>query len=202
MPSIAEAKNYNPYLSAEVCVHHLHFSDQDYAPWGNFIKSNPAIKSSADRDALWQGLLNDTLDVVATDHAPHTRLEKKKHYWEIPSGLPLIQHSLPLMLEKLAQGKISLEKIVEKMAHSPAKLFRIQERGYIREGYFADLVLVDLHAPWIVKNEDLKYKCRWSPFEQTLFRSKVTHTWMNGHLVWSEGRFDECMSGQRLNFLA
>lgn len=187
-------------ITAEVCVHHLWFTDADYATRGTFIKWNPAIKTSADRDALWKALNDDRLDVVATDHAPHTLEEKQNPYISCPSGAPMVQHSLSAMLEMSALGHITLEKVVEKMCHAPARLFRIDRRGFIREGYYADLVLVDLEAPWTVNRENILYKCGWSPLEGTMFSHKVTHTWVNGYLVWDNGRLDDSRRGMRLEF--
>jgi dihydroorotase len=187
-------------ITAEACVHHLWFSDQDYATKGNFIKWNPAVKKASDREAIFQAVLNDTIDVIATDHAPHTLEEKQQSYLKAPSGGPLVQHSVVAMLDFYHQGKISLEKIVQKMSHNVADLFRIQDRGYIREGYWADLVLVDLDAPWEVKKENILYKCGWSPFEGHTFKSKVTHTIVSGNLVYEEGAFQEEVKGQRLLF--
>ncbi|MGY5851559.1 dihydroorotase [Salegentibacter sp. F14] len=171
-------------ITAEVCIHHLWFNDSDYAKKGTFIKWNPAVKTKEDQEALLKGLLEDYIDVVATDHAPHTREEKKNPYTKAPSGGPLVQHALPAMLQLHHQGKISLEKIVEKMCHNPAILYQIKDRGFIREGYKADLVLVDLNAPWAVQPDNIVYKCGWSPFEGVTFKSRVTHTFVNGNLVY------------------
>ena len=187
-------------ITAEACVHHLWFTDKFYAGKGNFIKWNPAIKGEFDRDGILKALLDDRIDIVATDHAPHTHEEKSLPYLSAPSGGPLVQHALPVMLELYHQGKISLEKIAEKMCHAPADCFGIEKRGYIRPDYFADLVLVDLHSPWTVTQENVLYKCRWSPFEGTRFHSSVTHTIVNGNLVYSEGKFDESARGMRLTF--
>ncbi len=187
-------------ITAEVCVHHLWFSQEDYAKKGTLIKWNPAVKSSKDRDALWEALLDDRIDVIATDHAPHTWDEKQQVYTKAPSGGPLVQHSLVALLEFYHQGKISLEKIVEKMCHNPAILFEIENRGYIREGYKADLVLVDLNSPWEVTRESLLYKCQWSPFENQKFESKVTHTFVNGHLAYESGEVSARKAGERLLF--
>jgi len=187
-------------ITAEACIHHLWFSDEDYAAKGNFIKWNPAIKSKTDRDAIFKALLDDRIDVIATDHAPHTIEEKNKRYLDASSGGPLIQHSLLAMLDFHAQGKISLEKIVEKMSHNPAILFQIDKRGYIREGYHADLVLVDLHDTETVNKSTILYACGWSPFEGHTFQSKIKHTLVSGHLVYSNGQFDESKKGQRLQF--
>ncbi len=171
-------------ITAEVCIHHLWFNDSDYAKKGTFIKWNPAVKTKKDQEALLKGLLDDFIDVVATDHAPHTKEEKKNPYTKAPSGGPLVQHALPAMLQLHHQGKISLEKIVEKMCHNPAILYQIKDRGFIREGYKADLVLVDLNAPWAVQPDNIVYKCGWSPFEGVTFKSRVTHTFVNGNLVY------------------
>jgi dihydroorotase len=189
-------------ISAEVCIHHLWFDDRDYQELGPLIKWNPAIKNSYDREKLLDGLLNDKIDIIATDHAPHLKSEKGNPYVECPSGGPLVQHSLVAMLGLFHLGRISIEKIVEKMCHGPAILYRIQNRGFIRKGYFADLVLVDPDDPWVVSKENILYKCGWSPFEGVTFKSRVTHTWVNGHLVFSQGRFDEKVKGQRLTFNA
>jgi dihydroorotase len=187
-------------ITAEVCVHHLWFHEADYDRLGTFIKWNPAIKSMEDRDELLAGLLSDKIDVVATDHAPHTREEKENSYFKAPSGGPLVQHSLPAMLEMFQRGLISLEKIVEKMCHAPAICFKVKNRGFIREGYAADLVLVDLNAPWMVEKNNILYKCGWSPFEGQRFQSAVSHTFVNGNLVYCNGTFDETVKGERLMF--
>ena len=187
-------------ITAEVCIHHLWFDDSHYPQKGTHIKWNPAIKTKQDREQLFQALLDDKLDVIATDHAPHTLKEKANTYFNAPSGGPLVQHALVAMLEFYHQGKIGLEKIVEKMCHSPAICFQIKNRGFIREGYAADLVLVDLQQPWQVKKENILYKCAWSPFEGYTFQSSITHTWINGHLAYKEGQFDDSQKGQRLEF--
>lgn len=187
-------------ITAEACIHHLWFSDEDYKTKGAFIKWNPAVKTSVDRDAILQGILENKIDVIATDHAPHTLEEKKQTYFKAPSGGPLIQHSLIAMLELHHKGKITLEKIAEKMAHAVADCFQIEKRGYIREGYFADLVLVDLKTSWIVDESNILYKCGWSPFDGLTFHSKITHTFVNGNLVYDNGKFDERKKGQRLLF--
>lgn len=171
-------------ITAEVCIHHLWFNDQDYATKGTLIKWNPAVKTKKDQEALLQGLLDNHLDVLATDHAPHTKEEKKNVYTKAPSGGPLVQHALPALLQMHHQGKISLEKIVEKACHNPAILFQIEKRGFIREGYKADLVLVDLNSPWAVQPDNIYSKCQWSPFEGTTFKSRITHTFVNGNLVY------------------
>ena len=187
-------------ITAEVCIHHLWFSDSDYDKKGSLIKWNPAVKTEQDRDQLWEALLDDRIDVVATDHAPHTLEEKDNVYANAPSGGPLVQHALPAMLENYHNGKISLEKMVEKMCHNPAKLFQLKKRGFLREGYFADLVAADLNNPWKVAKENIVYKCGWSPFEGETFRSKITHTFVNGHLAYEQGNFSELKNAQRLTF--
>ncbi len=183
-------------ITAEACIHHLWFSDDDYAHKGNFIKWNPAVKSKNDRDAIWEALLDNRIDVIATDHAPHTLEEKQRKYLEAPSGGPLVQHSLVAMLEFYHKGKITLERIAQKMSHSVARCFKIKERGFIREGYFADLVLVNLNQPTTVTKENLLYKCKWSPFEGVTFKSAV----VNGNLVFSNNKIIESTQGQRLSF--
>jgi len=187
-------------ITAEVCIHHLWFSNEDYATKGNFIKWNPAVKTADDRDALWKALLDDRFDVIATDHAPHTLEEKSQNYLQAPSGGPLVQHSVQAMMEFYKQGRISLEKIIEKMCHNPAKLFGIEKRGFIREGYYADLALVDLNATETVSKNNILYKCGWSPFEGETFQSKVTHTFVNGNLVFENGNFLSSNHGKRLLF--
>ena len=187
-------------ITAEVCVHHLTFTNEDYETKGGLIKWNPAVKTQKDKDGLWEALLDDRIDVIATDHAPHAWEEKQNVYTKCPSGAPLVQHSLVVMLENYKNGKISLERIVEKMAHNPAILFRIEKRGFIREGYKADLVLVDLNQNWTVKKENILYKCGWSPLEGTEFHSKVTHTFVNGNLVYENGKINEEKFGERLLF--
>lgn len=187
-------------ITAEVCIHHLWFSDEDYKTKGTLIKWNPAIKTSKDRDELWKALLDDRIDVIATDHAPHTLEEKKSVYTEAPSGGPLVQHALPAMLEMYHKGKITLEKIVEKMCHNPAILFQIEKRGYIKAGFFADLVVVDVNSPWSVKKDNILYKCGWSPFEGTIFKSRVTHTFVNGHLAYKNFKFLDVKNAKRLTF--
>lgn len=187
-------------ITAEACIHHLWFDESDYATLGSKIKWNPAIKTSHDKDAILQGVLDDHIDVIATDHAPHTIEEKNQTYFKAPSGGPLVQHSLVAMLEFYHRKKITLEKIALKMSHSVADCFRIAERGYIREGYYADLVLADLNAPWSVSKSNLLYKCGWSPFEGTTFSSKVTHTLVSGHLAYRDGNIDESRKGKRIFF--
>lgn len=187
-------------ITSEVCVHHLWFDDKDYADKGTLIKWNPAIKSEEDKDALIQALIDDRIDVIATDHAPHTLAEKDNVYTKTPSGAPMVQHSLPVMLEFHHKNLIPVEKIVEKMCHAPADLFRLRNRGYIREGYFADLVLVDPDDPWTVNPYNILYKCGWSPLQDTNLRSRVTHTFVNGNLVYDNGIFDESVNGIALEF--
>ncbi len=191
----------NKRITSEVCVHHLWFSDEDYSEKGVFIKWNPAIKTKEDRDALFDGLLNNKIDVIATDHSPHLREEKENSYFYSPSGGPLVQHSLVAMLEHYHHKKISLEKIVEKMCHAPACLFRIDKRGYIRQNYFADLVLVDINSPQQVLPENTYYKCSWSPFDNYIFKSKVIMTLVNGHIAYNQGTFNTIKKGQRLMFI-
>lgn len=190
----------NKKITAEVCVHHLWFSDTDYQKYGTRIKWNPAIKTLKDRDALLDGLKNNKIDVVATDHAPHTWEEKENSYFKAPSGGPLVQHSLVAMLELFHQQKITLEEIANKMSHTPADIFQIDKRGYIREGYWADLVLVDLNNPWTVQKNNILYKCKWSPFEGQTFKSKITHTIVNGNIVYENGHLNETKKGLRLQF--
>lgn len=187
-------------ITAEVCIHHLWFSDEDYAIKGNLIKWNPAVKSASDREALWKALLNDTIDVIATDHAPHTLEEKQQVYTKAPSGGPLVQHAVVAMFEAFHQGKISVEKIVEKMAHNPAKIFKIEKRGFIKEGYYADLAIVNSTNPWSVNKDNILYKCGWSPFEGTNFKSRVSHTFVNGQLVYENATVKDIKAGKRLLF--
>ena len=187
-------------ITSEVCVHHLHFTADDYATLGNKIKCNPAIKSKENKAALWEALLDDRLDIIATDHAPHAIDEKSGDYDHAHAGLPLVQHSLQLMLHQYKQGRISLEKMVEKMAHAPAKCFQIRDRGFIREGYFADLVLVDLNQPYTVSKENLLYKCGWSPLEGFTFPATIAMTFVNGYPVYENGRVDASYRGMRLQF--
>ena len=187
-------------ITAEVCVHHLHFTSNDYARLGNKIKCNPAIKAPHNREGLWQALLDDRLDVIATDHAPHTLDEKEEDYEKAHAGLPLVQHSVLLMLHCHKQGKISLEKVVQKMSHAVADCFQIKERGYIREGYYADLVLVDLNKPTTVSTNNILYKCGWSPFEGFEFPAAITHSFVNGRMVYGNGNWDESVTGMRLQF--
>lgn len=188
-------------ITAEVCIHHLWFSDSDYDGKGTLIKWNPAIKSSEDREQLWSALLDNRIDVIATDHAPHTRAEKENIYTLAPSGGPMVQHALPAMLEKCREKKITLETIVLKMCHNPSVLFDIRERGFIREGYYADLVVVDMNSPWLVAPQNIAYKCGWSPLEDTTFHAKITHTFINGHLAYENGIYSEERNAMRLTFV-
>ena len=187
-------------ITAEVCVHHLWFDDSQYESKGSHIKWNPAVKQASDREGLWKALLDGRLDVVATDHAPHTLEEKSNKYLNAPSGGPLVQHALPAMMERVHDGVWDIQTMVEKMCHNPAILFRMENRGYIREGYHADLVLLEPNRPWKVSKDNILYKCQWSPFEGTVFKSKVTHTFVNGHLAFKEGNFDDSQLGERLLF--
>ncbi|MCA1965620.1 MAG: dihydroorotase [Flavobacterium sp.] len=187
-------------ITAEVCIHHLWFTDADYDAKGSLIKWNPAVKTQADKDALWKALLDDRIDVIATDHAPHTLEEKINPYMTCPSGGPLVQHAVVAMFEAHHQGKISIEKIVEKMCHNPAKIFKIEKRGFIKEGYYADIAIVNAYLPWNVKKENILYKCGWSPFEGYNFKSRVTHTFVNGKLVYHNGKVKDVKVGQRLLF--
>ncbi|MDT0559669.1 dihydroorotase [Ichthyenterobacterium sp. W332] len=187
-------------ITAEVCIHHLWFSDKDYDEKGTHIKWNPAVKTSDDRAQLWEALLDDRIDVIATDHAPHTLEEKANVYTKAPSGGPLVQHAMVALFEAYHNGKISIEKIVEKTAHNPAILFDVEKRGYIKEGYYADLVIVDANAPWTVAKDNILYKCGWSPFEGTTFKSKITHTIVNGSLVYNNDQLTGVKAGKRLTF--
>lgn len=187
-------------ITAEVCIHHLWFTNNDYAKKGTFIKWNPAVKTEEDKAGLWKALLDDRIDVIATDHAPHTIEEKKNPYTTAPSGGPLVQHALVAMFEAYHQEKISIEKIVEKMCHNPAKIFKIDRRGFIKEGYYGDLVIVNASMPWRVNKDNIFYKCGWSPFEDYTFRSRVTHTFVNGELVFHNFKTKEIHVGKRLEF--
>jgi dihydroorotase len=187
-------------ITAEVCVHHLHFTADDYARLGYKIKCNPAIKAADNREALWQALLDDRIDVIATDHAPHTLAEKEGPYEHAHAGLPLVQHSVLLMLKYVKEGRISLEKMVQKMSHNVADMFQIRDRGYIREGYHADLALADLQNNTLITPESLHYKCGWSPLEGETIPARITHTFVNGHLAYANGKFDESQKGMRLLF--
>lgn len=187
-------------ITAEVCVHHLYFNSKDYDKYGTKIKCNPAIKAKSHQKSLLPALLDNRLDIIATDHAPHTFDEKSNSYFQAPSGVPLVQHSLNMMLDFYHKGHISLEKIVEKMCHAPAICFNVKERGFIEEGYWADLALVDLDKKWEVKKKNIHYKCNWSPFEGQEFKGKVTHTIVSGHLAYEKGVFNESKQGERLLF--
>ena len=187
-------------ITSEVCVHHLWFSDQDYKEKGTHIKWNPAVKTTADREGLWAALLDDRLDIIATDHAPHTLEEKSSSYLKAPSGGPLVQHALLALLEKVSEKVLSIEKLVEKACHNPAIIFQIENRGFIKKGYYADLVLIDPKAPQTVCKENILYKCGWSPFEGTTFSSSVTHTFVNGVLMYHEGTFNDDVKGKRITF--
>ncbi|MDC1363268.1 dihydroorotase [Flavobacteriaceae bacterium] len=187
-------------ITAEVCVHHLWFTSEDYASKGTKIKWNPAVKTKKDREGLWKALNEGRIDVIATDHAPHTLEEKNNVYTKAPSGGPLVQHALEALFEMHRKGYITVEKLVEKIAHNPAILFEIKDRGYIREGYKADLVLINPNAPWTVTKENIAYKCGWSPFEGTTFRARVTHTFVNGHLAYENGKIAKTTKGERLTF--
>lgn len=187
-------------ITAEVCIHHLWFSDEDYQNKGTHIKWNPAVKTAKDRDQLWKALLDDRIDVIATDHAPHTLDEKNNAYTKAPSGGPLVQHALVAMIEMYHKGKIALPKIAQKMAHNPAILFQVEKRGYIKEGYYADLVIVDINNPWSVKKDNILYKCGWSPFEGTTFKSRITHTFLNGTLVYNNFKVLDIKAAKRLTF--
>ncbi len=187
-------------ITAEVCIHHLWFSDKDYDEKGTLIKWNPAVKTESDRTQLLKALLDDKIDVIATDHAPHTFEEKSNNYTSAPSGGPLVQHALPALLEMHHEGDISIEKIVEKFCHNPAILFEVEKRGYIKEGYYADLVVVDLNNPWTVNKDNILYKCGWSPFEGTTFKSRITHTFVNGGLAYKNFKFYDTKYAKRLTF--
>lgn len=187
-------------ITAEACIHHMWFNDADYASKGTLIKWNPAVKTKADQEAILKAVIDGHIDVVATDHAPHTLEEKSNTYFKAPSGGPLIQHSLPAMLEFYHQGKITLEKVVEKMCHNPAILFNIEKRGFLREGYYADIAVVDTNRPWMVGKGNILAKCGWSPFEGQTFKSLITHTLVSGHLAYEHGQFDETIKGKRLSF--
>lgn len=187
-------------ITAEVCIHHLWFSEEDYQRKGTLIKWNPAVKTAHDRDSLLAAVLNDKLDVIATDHAPHTIEEKQSKYFESPSGGPMVQHALVAMLELVHRNKLSIEKVVEKMCHAPARLFGIKDRGFIKPGYKADLVLVDMDQPWTVAHKNVYYKCGWSPFQGESFQSRISHTWVNGKLAYHDGLFNEMVRGERLEF--
>jgi dihydroorotase len=187
-------------ITAEVCIHHLWFTNEDYVKKGTLIKWNPAVKTQADKDGLWKALLDDRIDVIATDHAPHTIEEKKNPYTSAPSGGPLVQHAVVAMFQAFHQGKISVEKIVEKMAHNPAKIFKIDRRGFIKKGFYADLVIINPGMPWRVNKDNILYKCGWSPFEDLTFTSRITHTFVNGELVFQNLKNIETRAGKRLEF--
>lgn len=187
-------------ITAEACIHHLWFCDQDYATKGNFIKWNPAIKSSEDREEIWRAVLDNRIDVIASDHAPHTLTEKQNAYANAPSGGPLVEHALLAMLEKVREGKISIEKVVEKMAHAPAVLFRVTNRGFLREGYAADIAIVNPNLKKSVSNQSVRYHCAWSPFDGVVFSNQISHTFINGNLVFKQGKIIESALGQRLTF--
>lgn len=187
-------------ITAEVCIHHLWFTNDDYETKGNFIKWNPAVKTANDRKVLWEALNDGRIDVIATDHAPHTFEEKSQKYLQAPSGGPLVQHALVAMFEAHHQGKITVEKIVEKMCHNPAKIFKIEKRGFIKEGYYADLVIVNAGLPWSVNKDNILSKCGWSPFEKFTFKSRITHTFVNGKLVYSGFKVKDIKAGQRMLF--
>jgi dihydroorotase len=187
-------------ITNEVCVHHLHFTADDYETQGTLIQCNPAIKAPHHKEALWKALLDDRLDIIATDHAPHTWEEKQKPYGQAPSGLPLVQHSLQMMLHYVKEGRISVEKVVEKMCHAPAECFHIEERGYLREGYWADLVLVDPSENYLVSKNNILYKCGWSPLEGVTLPATITHTIVNGNVVFENGKINNITKGMRLRF--
>jgi len=187
-------------ITSEVCVHHLWFDDSQYDSKGSLIKWNPAVKTAEDRSGLWKALLDGRIDVVATDHAPHTLKEKNNKYLSAPSGGPLVQHALTAMMEHVHSGTWTIETMIEKMCHNPAILFSLEGRGFIREGYYADIVLLEPNRPWKVSKDNILYKCGWSPFEGTVMKSKVTHTFVNGHLAYKDGQFDESQLGKRLLF--
>ncbi len=187
-------------ITAEVCVHHLHFTANDYASFGNQIKCNPAIKAAENKEALWRALLDDRLDIIATDHAPHTLAEKQLNYLNAPSGVPLIQHSLQLMLQYVDEGVLTIEQMVNKMCHTPSICFQIKERGYLREGYFADITVVNKNAPYTVTKENLLYKCGWSPFEGHTFNNSIYATFVSGHLAYFNGKINNSKMGRRISF--
>ncbi len=187
-------------ITAEVCVHHLYFQEEDYARLGSQIKCNPAVKYQSDKEALFLAMLDDRLDIIATDHAPHTWQEKQQTYLKAPAGLPLVQHALNIMLDFFQKDKISLEKIIEKMCHAPAVCFKINKRGFLREGYYADLAIIDTEEIWKVEKSNILYQCNWSPFEDQTFKGRVQQTFINGNLVYNKGVFDETVKGKRLLF--
>ena len=187
-------------ITSEVCIHHLTFTDDDYKEKGAFIKWNPAVKTADDQSALWNGLLNDKLDIIATDHAPHTLNEKNNLYFQCPSGAPMVQHALPVMLQHTLNNKITIERVVEKMCHAPANCFKIKKRGFIREGYYADLVVVKKASPWIVNKDNILYECKWSPLEERAFDFRISHTFINGKLVYENGNLIDLENGKELAF--
>jgi dihydroorotase len=189
-------------ITAEVCVHHLHYTADDYAIFGNQIKCNPAIKAAENKEALWRALLDDRLDIIATDHAPHTWDEKQQQYLQAPSGVPLVQHSLLLMLDYVSKQEISIEKMVEKMCHTPAICFGLQERGYLREGYFADIVIVNPNEKYTVTKNNILYQCAWSPMKNHTFSHSIDKTFVNGNLVYSDGKICSDEKGMRVSFQA
>ena len=187
-------------ITAEVCTHHLFFDERDYATLGNLIKVNPSVKSEKDRQALWEALLSGRIDTIGSDHAPHTAEEKARPYLRCPSGGPMIQHTLPAMLSEVVKGHITLEQVVEKMCHNPARIFQIERRGFLREGYFGDAVLVEFNSPWRVRRESLKYKCGWSAFEGRMFPARITHTLVGGQVAYAEGKLYPVTSPTALTF--
>ena len=189
----------NKKITSEVCIHHLSFTDSDYLEKGPFIKWNPAVKTQTDQSALWEGLLNNKLDIIATDHAPHTLEEKNNLYFSCPSGAPMVQHALPMMLQHTLSQKISLEHVVEKMCHAPAKCFKVSRRGFIREGYYADLVVVNKRK-WTVNKKNILYACKWSPLNGYEFDFEISHTFVNGNLVYEEGNIINKTNGKELDF--
>lgn len=188
-------------ITAEACVHHLWFSDKDYDEKGTAIKWNPAVKSQNDQDAIWKALNDDRIDILATDHAPHTKEEKDNTYFNAPSGGPLVQHAVPAILQKVKEGKITLERAVEKMSHAPADCFQIEKRGFLREGYFADIVVIDPNSPWTVDESNILYKCGWSPFEGVTFDNKIDMTFVNGQKVYGDDKIIEAKAAKRLTFV-
>tara|TARA_B100000700_G_C15004367_1_gene837827 strand:- start:1040 stop:2110 length:1071 start_codon:yes stop_codon:yes gene_type:complete len=190
----------NKKITSEVCIHHLSFTDLDYDKKGVFIKWNPAVKTKEDQDALWQGLHENKLDIIATDHAPHTTKEKNNSYFSCPSGAPMVQHALPMMLEHTINKKLSIEKVVEKMSHAPATCFKIKKRGFIREGYYADLVVVKPNSKWQVSKQNILYACGWSPLQDCFFNFKITHTIVNGNIVYQNGLIIDEKNGKELDF--
>ena len=190
----------NKKITSEVCIHHLSFTQDDYNKKGAFIKWNPAVKTQKDQSALWKGLLNNKLDIIATDHAPHTKAEKSNSYFSCPSGAPMVQHALPLMLQHTCNNKITIERVVEKMSHAPAICFNLKKRGFIKEGYYADLVVVRKNAHWSVTSENILYSCGWSPLEGSVFNFQISHTFVNGNLVYKNGVILDGKNGKELDF--